>query len=65
MAHLDLPTEPLPHPLLGMYQNQIQILGDIIEPIFDKKEWQNTDNEWNNYAQPKHRLTINRHTKRL
>lgn len=46
MAHLDLPTQPLSHPLLGIYQNKLQILGDIIEPVFDEKEWENTDNEF-------------------
>lgn len=41
------PSEPLTHPLLGMYQNQIQILGDIIEPVLDEKEWLNMDSEGN------------------
>lgn len=39
------PTESLSHPLLGMYQN-IKILGDIIEPVLDEQEWENTNNEW-------------------
>lgn len=53
LAVLNRPTTPqkttpsLNHPLLGMYQNELQIFGDIIEPVFDEKAWENTDNEWN------------------
>lgn len=38
-------SEQITHPLLGMYQDNLQILGDIIEPVFDQNAWQNTDNE--------------------